>query len=223
MKKVITRRAASIAVEEEPKRGVANRREAPPPQDPLATPFEVAQLAVALASLNGEEKPNLDAAISLLRDAAIRVQDEKRPVKRFIHSAWYATKEEADAHQWPSRCGHDKRTVVMCPETHPDEFVEYVAQIKREHPSLAKVEPPKRFPALLPAVMESLLFKRDKKSGTRLLNRFIKADPKKFNLVQFPVQNVFSFWFTAKLFAPYLKRNTTRKKPAKRNAAGQFK
>ncbi len=48
-------------------------------RESLASPFEVAQIAISLAIMRGEIEPDLEGGMALLKCAALRVQNEKRP------------------------------------------------------------------------------------------------------------------------------------------------
>lgn len=173
-----------------------------PERPPLASPFELAQIAVALAMLHGMSEPDIESAIILLRKSAFRVQEEKRPRAYFPDSVMAKTIEEAEAMKVHSN------QVAMSPKTHPQEFADLINLLKSFIKGSDRITPPKRYPATNAGCWRAVLGRWISKRELQLLElRIAKSAPLIADYISpLSLDNEREFWEWASRVIPHLPR-----------------
>ncbi len=189
---------------------------------PLATPFELAQIAVAMASMREKSLPDaedLDAAVRFLRQAALRIQDEKRPRVFYAQSVMADSLEEAEAMK-----AHPNQ-VPMSPKSHPKEWAEMVSVSKKAVRGWEKIDVPKRYStaSFWRAVLGGHPSRKDIEIATDRVAR--NAPQIAGYLKQISPRNESEFWHWASFVVPHLPRFSayyaqSKKKPRRSN--GKF-
>ncbi len=187
----------------------------------LATPFELAQIAIALAIMRGEKQPDVDGAVVLLKQTSLRAQAEKRPKPR------------------PRLILDGPPPVInkRVPQK-TRSFDSLDAETQSEHLRTVKdflgsdqIIPPTNFPTTFPAFWRSLLGRRpSEKEKDVVRKRFKLANPKD-DIPEIGRLSEFSFWHWARTYAPHVNRfaklygrqPTKRRRSKAEGSKGQLK
>jgi hypothetical protein len=177
-------------------------------REPLASPFELAQLAISIATMRGVKTPDLEDAIQLLRSAALRVQEEKRPR---AHSATGVPVVVTEAEAERMRAENPLIKVISA-EKNPEEKKSWISSITATIPCADEIHPPKKFPvtrsgfwrAVLGtrpsekhmATTEEHVAQQNSRLATRLQEKFKQKE----------ITNEMSFWWLVHSVAPLLPR-----------------
>jgi hypothetical protein len=78
----------------------------------LSSPYELASIAIALAALHQKTEPDLEGAVKLLRAAAMRGQNEKRPIVHYLLSFLESLPEVASKMKEPSTADRKFEDIV---------------------------------------------------------------------------------------------------------------
>ena len=70
--------------------------------EPLASPYELAQLAVSIATMRGEKTPDIECAAQLLWESAIAIDRVVRPYRFDAEVRTCRTILKTDIPQWPA-------------------------------------------------------------------------------------------------------------------------
>jgi hypothetical protein len=189
------------------------------PREPLATPFEAAQLAVSLAIMTGSQTPDLKGAVALLREAAFKVQDLIKPRIHYPDSVMAETMEQALAVR-----PHDS-VKPMSPATHPKEAAELLKHSKT-FPGAEKIKPPKMYPASSRTCWQAVLGGNPSNKDIQTAKaKVLKTQPGLNDCLNFGMSDERSFWNWASIIAPNLPRfsklYTTPRPQKKRSKQGQ--
>jgi hypothetical protein len=189
---------------------------------PLASPYELASIAIALATLHQKEEPDMEGAVKLLRDAAFRVQNEKRPIRYFPDSAFFDDPEMAKLNQEAfARMG--AKTIVQTAQSHP-EVEQATIQILKRFEGADKIMPPKNFPASSLACWRAVL---KRSPGTAELQAkktaILKALPSSALWIEAGAHSEGAFWIWASGVMPLLPERGKKTKKAKRSRKGESK
>jgi hypothetical protein len=186
--------------------------------EPLATPFEVAQLAVVLATMRGHKEPDIFGAIALLKKTALEVAFEKRPkVKPQVH--WMSSKT---MNPGPGE-------IIKTPESDPDGWATHLAKL-RDFPGAEKIQAPVTYPATLTSLIRALHGGRSLKIKERTkAEKCIEEAHAKMEWME-GIQTEQDFWVWARTVSPSLpkfarlQRKLSAKPPRSRQEGtkGQF-
>lgn len=191
----------------------------------LATPYELASIAIALAALNGQTKPDLEEAVRLLRRAALRGKDEKRPTIQFPDLVLCDDEATAKQNQEAfARMG--AHTIVSTFDSHPEAQRESMERAK-DFEGAADIKPPSRYPASPKSCWRAVL---KRSPSIRELEAkkaaVLKTFPGASDFVEPRISSEVLFWMWAKNLIPYLPRRGPAKVTARRSrksgTEGQF-
>lgn len=186
-------------------------------REPLASPFEVAQIAISLATLRGEAQPNLNSAVEFLREAAMRVQDEKRP-RSYWASRWFEDWEEVPADNPPQQ-------PILRPSTHPKEWAELLKQW-RAFPGGDQITKPDGHSFSLMDIVKAVTRRRESERNMAVIKELKKTGVLNSlgNNTRFNGEGC--FWMMAEKIAPFAPRFRAlypmKKTARKKNKKGQF-
>lgn len=122
--------------------------------------------------MRGETAPAMEDAVNLLRSAAFRVQDEKRP-RVFFAERIVNTEAEAEEIRKTN-----PRQKVISLESHPEKSVEMTRMVRDSIPFSAQIDPPRTYPVTRSGLWRALLGTRP--SETRMADtekKLANADP----------------------------------------------
>jgi hypothetical protein len=161
-----------------------------PEPEPLATPFELAQIAVALATMRGERRPDILGAIDLLKRAALEAAFETRPMaKPQIH---YMTS---------SRMNPGPGEIIVTPESDPIAWEAHLKDI-RSFPGSEKIKAPKAYPATLTTCLRCLKNGRSLTNQEKTKLKTCTADVRKnLSWMGDKLQGEYQFWVWAREMA----------------------
>lgn len=199
--------------------GPANER------PPLASPYELASIAIALAALNQKEEPDLEGAVNLLRAAAMRGQNEKRPIVQYPDTVFCDDPADARLQQEAfERMG--AKTIVQTPQSHPEAEQAAIQSAKRFE-GADKIMPPKNFPASSLECWRAVL-KRSPGIAELQAKKaaVLKALPSSAHWIELGAHSEAAFWTWASGVVPHLPKRGKQPKKAKRSrkghSAGQY-
>ncbi len=157
------------------------------------TAFEVAQISVSLAVMKGEKQADIDGAIELLQQAALRLSEEGKPAAPI----WAHTEKQAEELRFAN-----PGVEVHSPKTHPDDYLLMLHEAKN-WPGSDTIKPPKRFPASAAACWRALLGGRSPSIKKReiAVKKVTKANPDLARIAESSCPNEFFFWRWAFLIA----------------------
>lgn len=199
--------------------GLANER------PPLASPYELASIAIALAALHQKEEPDLEGAVNLLRAAAMRGQNEKRPIVQFPDTVFCDDPELAKLNQ-EAFASMGAKTIVQTPQSHP-EAERAAIQSEKRFEGADKIIPPKNFPASSLECWRSVL-KRSPGIAELQAKKaaILKALPSSAHWIELGAHSEAAFWTWASGVVPHLPKRGKATKKAKRSrkghSAGQY-
>ena len=182
----------------------------------LATPYEAAQLAVSLAIMRGEQKPDLAGAVELLKNAARRIQDEKCP--RVLYPT--AIYDESGRFKPP----HPSSNVIS-PSSHPAEWRAHLEQLK-SFPGADQIRKPKGDDFTILQIAAAVTGRKEKARNMDVFQRMIAQLKLGQETMTFVYAGESAFWSMAERLAPFASRfrhlypqpNATKRRSVK----GQF-
>lgn len=193
----------------------------------LASPYEIASIAIALASLRANTEPDIEGAIMLLRLAAMRGQNEKRPFVQYPDALLVDDPVVAKLNQEVfARVGAG--TIIQTPDTHPEAARCAIERI-RQFKGADTIVPPAAFPASSLACWRAILRRSPRHDELqRKKAAVLKLNPGAAEIVDLGAATELGFWAWAGGIFPFLPRRgqITRKAKTKRSkqsgTAGQF-
>jgi hypothetical protein len=192
---------------------------------PLASPYELASIAIALATLHQKSKPDLEGAVKLLRAAAMRGQNEKRPIVQYPDTVFCDDPADARLQQEAfERMG--AKTIVQTAQSHPEAEKAAIQSAKRFE-GADKIMPPKNFPASSLECWRAVL-KRSPGIAELQAKKaaVLKALPSSAHWIELGAHSEAAFWTWASGVVPHLPKRGKATKKAKRSrkghSAGQY-
>jgi hypothetical protein len=187
---------------------------------PLASPYELASIAIALATLHQKTEPDLEGAIKLLRAAARRGQNEKRPIMHFPDTVFCDDPELAKLNQ-EAFASMGAKTIVQTPQSHP-EAEQAAIQIAKRFEGADKIMPPKNFPASSLECWRAVL-KRSPGIAELQAKKaaVLKVLPSSAHWIELGAHSEAAFWTWASGVVPHLPTRGKKTKKAKRSRKGE--
>lgn len=186
----------------------------------LSSPYELASIAIALAALHQKTEPDLEEAVKLLRAAAIRGQNEKRPIVHYPDAVFCDDPAVAKLNQEAfARMG--AKTIVQTPQSHPEAEKAAIKSAKRFE-GADKIMPPKNFPASSLECWRAVL-KRSPGIAELQAKKaaVLKALPSSAHWIELGAHSEAAFWTWASGVVPHLPKRGKKPKKAKRSRKGE--
>ncbi len=165
-------------------------------REPLATPFEAAQLAVSLAIMKGIQTPDLTEAIDLLKQAAFKIEGIVRP-KIYHPDVIYTSTTEDYCYPHPS-------TKIVSPKTDPEGWKNHVKKIQ-QFPGGDQIKMPKGHLTLM-QVIAATTGRGEKKRNQKVLDAMVQAGMFMGGTDNFMFYDELGFWNMARAIAPFAPR-----------------
>lgn len=179
-------------------------------REPLASPFEAAQVAISLAIMRGEKIPDIKGAIELLRNVSLLVHEEKRP-RPFYSDAIYQDRGGSAQPPHPS-------SKIFTPDTDPVAWKEHIERTRR-FPGADKIVMPRgeRFTVL--QIVASVTGRKEKKRNNDVIKAILEAGILSNDLLGCTYAGELGFWIMAEKIAPFAPRFKAFYKEQKTNSA----
>lgn len=202
-----------------------HKKQATEERPSLASPYELASIAIALAALHQKAEPDMEGAVKLLRAAAMRGLNEKRPIVHFPDTVFCDDPELAKLNQ-EAFASMGVKTIVQTPKSHPEAEQAAIKSAKRFE-GAEKIMPPKNFPASSLECWRAVLKRSPgiaelKAKKAAVLN----ALPSSAQWIELGAHSEAAFWTWASRVVPHLPKRGKKPKKAKRlrkgDSAGQY-
>lgn len=168
----------------------------PEEREPLASPFELAQIAISLALLYDLPEPDLEGAVRLLRHSCLAVQEEKRP------RAIYPTVVYVDAKPHGE---YPLGTKIITPDDDPAAWRKHIEEL-RNFPGGDQIVMPKGNEFTLLQIIAAVTGRKEKKRNQDVFERMVRRGTVVREHAQYTFAGERGFWITAQLVAPFAPR-----------------